>query len=241
MSCDQLRELYELYTLGMVEADERAEIEAHLGRGCAACRKSLGDALAVNAVLMASVPEIRPPARLKRRLLASLGVQPSGWAWAAALAAACMLVVALWLSDQERRRANELAQTRGEMMQVAAERDRMLQALTFLNQPGTRQIGFTKGPQGNVFLNPSRGVLLIGSNLPQLAPGKVFEMWLIPKGAAPRPAGLFTANPDGTAVHVLSGTMDFSSLDMVAVTVEPESGSPGPTTAPIIAASISAP
>ena len=239
MSCDELRDLYELYTLGLIEPEERAEIEAHLSRGCEVCLKKLGEAQAVGAALMASVPELRPPARVKRRLLASLGVQPAGWTWAAALAAACMLVVALWLSDQERRRANELAQTRGEMMQVVAERDRMLQALSFLNHPGTRQVGFGKGAQGNIFLNSSRGVLLIGSNLPQLAPGKIFEMWLIPKGASPRPAGLFTANPDGTAFHLLAGAVDFSSLDTVAVTVEPESGSPGPTTTPIIAASVS--
>lgn len=239
MSCHELRELYELYTLGLVEPEERAEIEAHLHRGCAVCQKNLGEAQAVGAVLLASVPDLRPPARLKRRILASVGAQPAGWTWAAALAAACMLVVALWLSDQERRRANELAQTRGELMQVVAERDRMLQALSFLNQPGTRQVGFGKGPQGNIFLNPSRGVLLIGSNLPQLAPGRIFEMWLIPKGAAPRPAGLFTPNPDGTAVHMLAGAMDFSSLETVAVTVEPESGSPGPTSTPIIAAPVS--
>jgi anti-sigma-K factor RskA len=238
MNCEELRDLYELYTLGLLDGEEREEIDTHLARGCEACRKSLGGAQVVNAMLMASVPEVQPPARLKRRVMASVGAQPVGWTWAAALAAACMLVVALWLSDQERRRANELAQTRGEMMQVVAERDRMLQALSFLNQPGTRQIGFGKGPQGNVFLNPSRGVLLISSNLPRLDPGKIFEMWLIPKGASPRPAGLFTANPDGTAVHVLSGTMDFSTLDAVAVTIEPESGSPGPTSTPIIAAPV---
>ena len=134
--------------------------------------------------------------------MASMGIQPAGWTWAAALAAACLLIVTLWLSDQERRRANELAQARGELMHVVADRDRVLQALSFLNQPETKQVGFGKGPRGNVFLNSTRGVLLISSNLPRLDAGKIFEMWVIPKGGAPRPAGLFEANPDGTAVHV---------------------------------------
>jgi hypothetical protein len=231
--------MYELYALGLLEdGDEKQEMDTHLQRGCATCRQSLNDAQALNAVLLSSVPLAQPTARLKRRLMASMGIQPAGWTWAAALAAACLLVVALWLGDQERKRAGELAQTRTEMIQVVAQRDRVLQALSFLNQPETRQVGFGKGPRGNVYLNPSRGILLISSNLPRLDAGKIFEMWVIPKGGAPRPAGLFQANPDGTAVHILAGPLDLASLNAVAVTVEPEAGSPAPTSPIIIAASL---
>jgi hypothetical protein len=239
MSCEELREMYELYALGLLDGDEKTEMDAHLRRGCVTCQQSLTDAQAINAVLLSSVPVMEPSSRLKRRVMASMGIQPAGWTWAAALAAACLLVVTLWLSDQERRRANELAQTRGELIQVAAERDRVFQALSFLNQPDTKQVGFGKGARGNVFLNASRGILLISSNLPRLDPGKIFEMWVIPKGGAPRPAGLFEANPDGTALHVLAGAVDLASLGAVAVTIEPEAGSPAPTSTPIIAAAIS--
>jgi Anti-sigma-K factor rskA len=231
--------MYELYALGLLDGDEKTEMDAHLRRGCVTCRQSLNDAQAINAVLLSSVPMAEPSARLKRRVMASMGIQPAGWTWAAALAAACLLIVTLWLSDQERRRASELAQTRGELIQVAAERDRVFQALSFLNQPDTKQVGFGKGARGNVFLNASRGILLISSNLPHLDPGKIFEMWVIPKGGAPRPAGLFEANPDGTAVHVLAGAVDLASLGAVAVTVEPEAGSQAPTSTPIIAAAVS--
>jgi Anti-sigma-K factor rskA len=231
--------MYELYALGLLDGDEKTEMDAHLRRGCVTCQQSLTDAQAINAVLLSSVPVMEPSSRLKRRVMASMGIQPAGWTWAAALAAACLLVVTLWLSDQERRRANELAQTRGELIQVAAERDRVFQALSFLNQPDTKQVGFGKGARGNVFLNASRGILLISSNLPRLDPGKIFEMWVIPKGGAPRPAGLFEANPDGTALHVLAGAVDLASLGAVAVTIEPEAGSPAPTSTPIIAAALS--
>jgi hypothetical protein len=230
--------MYELYALGLLDGDEKTEMDSHLRRGCVTCQRSLSDAQAINAVLLSSVPVTDPSPRLKRRLMASMGIQPAGWTWAAALAAACLLIVALWLSDQERHRANELAQTRGEMMQVVAQRDRVFQALSFLNQPETKQVGFGKGPRGNVFLNPSRGVLLISSNLPRLDPGKIFEMWVIPKGGAPRPAGLFEPNPDGTAIHVLAGAVDIASLGAVAVTIEPEAGSQAPTSTPIIAAAV---
>jgi hypothetical protein len=238
MTCEELKEMHELYALGLLDGEEKLEIDAHLGRGCATCRQNLSEAQAVNAILLSSIPVSRPPARLKRRLMASLGIQPVGWTWAAALAAACLLVVTLWLSDQERRRASELAQTRSEMIRVVAQRDRVFQALSFLNQPETRQVGFGKSARGNVFLNPSRGILLISSNLPRLDPGKIFEMWVIPKGGAPRPAGLFGANPDGTAVHILAGALDLASLSAVAVTIEPEAGSPAPTSPIIIAATL---
>ena len=66
-------------------------------------------------------------------------------------------------------------------------------------------------------------------------------MWVIPKGGAPRPAGVFYPNPDGTAVHILAGAVDLASLSAVAVTVEPEAGSPAPTSPIIIAASIAGP
>jgi anti-sigma-K factor RskA len=81
------------------------------------------------------------------------------------------------------------------------------------------------------------GVLLVASNLPMLQPGKIFEMWVIPKGGMPRPAGLFPGNAQGSAVHMLSGPIDPQMLGAVAVSIEPEAGSETPTTV-IFAASL---
>ena len=234
MTCEELKDLYELYALGVLEGEERAEADAHLARGCEVCKQSLNEALVINTMLLSST-SATPSRRLKRRVMASVGVERTGWGWAAALAAACMLVVALWLSVQERHRAGELADARRSLMQISAQRDTMLQALSFLNQPETQQVGFSKGPRGNVFVNPRSGVLLISANLPPLDPGKTFEMWLIPKGGAPRPAGLFQPAAPGSAFHLLPGPVDVSTLAVVAVTVEPEAGSVSPTTTPIIA------
>jgi anti-sigma-K factor RskA len=207
-----------------------------------ACRKNLSDALSMNAMVLSLSPEAPPPARLKRRIVASVGVERTQWGWAALLAAACLAVVAVWLSVQERRRVSELADARQFILQVSGERDRMQQALNFLNQPETQQVGFGKGqaapPRGNVFVNPRSGVLLIASNLPDLTAGKIYEMWTIPKTGAPRPAGLFQSM-SGAALHILPGPVDLGGLGAVAVTVEPQSGSPAPTSAPIIVAPVS--
>jgi hypothetical protein len=213
--CQDFRDDFELYALGVLEPEEKAEIDAHLRTGCATCEAALKEALAMNAIMMSMAPEVVPPARLKRRVLAGVGVQRMSWSWLAALAAACMLVVALWLSVQERTRAAELAQVRHTLIQVSSQRDRLMQALSFLDDPATLPVSFGKGqplpPRGNVFVHSKLGVLLIASNLPAAQAGKIYEMWVIPKGGAPRPAGLFQSE-GGTAMHILSGPLDVPQL-----------------------------
>jgi len=237
MNCDDLRDSYELFSLGLLEGEERREIEAHLARNCTVCQKYLRDALGVNALMLSQVQEVVPPSRLRRRVMASVGQEPAGWGWVAALAAACSLIVALWLSVEKRTTDHELTTARASLQQTLAERDRLEQAFTFLNQPETRQVNFGQGqpapPRGNFFLNPRMGVLLIASNLPALPAGKAYEMWVIPKGGAPHPAGLFQSSPQGTAMHILAGAVD--SNVTLAVTIEPESGSPAPTSSVLFA------
>ncbi len=243
MTCAELSDRFELYTLGVLEGEEKQEVDAHLSRNCPECRRNLKDALCVNALLLSLTPlERRPRRRLKKRVLASIGVERSRWTWAAVLAATCILAVALWLSVQERYRTAELAEARMSLHQVSAERDRMLQALSFLNDPETRPAAFSRGQavaaRGNVFVNPRTGVLLIASNLPRLDSGKAYEMWLIPKSGNPRPAGLFQSDGAGAAFHILSGPVDPADFAAVAVTVEPETGSSAPTTTPILVANL---
>src|SRR6185436_2208786 len=138
MSCENLRESYELYALGLLDGEEKREIDEHLARNCADCRKHLKGALAVNALLLSQAPEVVPPSRLKRRVMASVGAERSGLAWVAALAAAAAVIVALWLGIQNRTTDRELAKARLDLQQSTAERERLEQAFTFLNQPETR-------------------------------------------------------------------------------------------------------
>jgi Anti-sigma-K factor rskA/Putative zinc-finger len=242
--CQDFWEDLELYALGLLDPDEQAEIDEHLRTGCATCGAALKNALATNAIIMSLAPDVVPPARLRRRVLAGVGVHPMSWSWLAALAAACMLVIALWLSVQERSRAAELAQARHMLIQANSERDRLMQALSFLDDPATVPVSFGKGqpipPHGNVFVHSKLGVLLIAANLPAAQSGKTYEMWVIPKGGAPRPAGLFQSQ-GGTAMHILSGPLDVGTLAAVAVTLEPEAGSPAPTSTPIIVAPVAGP
>ena len=234
MTCEERQELLELYTLGALEAGDREEIDQHLAAGCERCTRKLKEALALNSMVLAQAPEVAPPARLKRRVLASVGVEHRGWGWTAALAAAGMLVIALWISVEEQRKDRELNDTRKTLATAN-------QALAIRDAPDAVRVAFGSGesaPQGNVYVQARRGVLLMSSNLPQLPAGKTYEMWMIPKGASPvaQPAGLFRPDPSGSAMHVQAGPVDIATLGTVAVTVEPEAGSSAPTTTPVIVA-----
>jgi anti-sigma-K factor RskA len=72
----------------------------------------------------------------------------------------------------------------------------------------------------------------MAANLPSIASDKTFEMWVIPTSGNPIPAGTFRSAADATAVYVRPGPV--ANAAAIAVTVEPDGGSPQPTTTPFI-------
>lgn len=243
MTHEELRDMYEFYTLGLLEADEHAEIEAHLKQGCETCKAGVRRAVITNSAILSFVPDVAPPKRLRRRVLAGFGVERQNWGWMGAWGAvtAGLLVATLWYSTEVQRSNTELARARQQVAKSASELTRVETVLEFLNQPETKQVTFGKSeqqpPRGTVLVNQKSGVLLIASNLPALPAGKTFEMWLIPKGGAPKPAGLFQSDQRGTALHLERGPVD-ASTSAVAISVEPEIGSAAPTSTPIVVAPV---
>jgi anti-sigma-K factor RskA len=149
-----------------------------------------------------------------------------------ALAVACIALVAIgaWLSI-------ELSRKQRTLQHVTGERDHLRFALEIMARSETRQVQFGQSDNvahGRVFVTPKGTFVLIGSDLPSIASDRTFELWLIPKGAAPVPAGLFKANSGGTAVHVYQEPVNLSQISAVAVTVEPGQGSLAPTTKPFL-------
>jgi anti-sigma-K factor RskA len=246
MNCDELREHYDLYALDIAEAPESGEIRAHIRRGCEVCMAGVKRSLETVALIGACAPPAEPSSQLRRRILASVGSEErkAGWIpwWASALAVAALCVVAMYLALNSRRYEQTAARLRTEMHEQAGQIARLTEAFAILSGPNTTEASFgglqPKPPQGKVFLNPSRGVLLIASNLPRTAADKIYEMWIIPKGAKPVPAGLFQAQENGRAMHVQPGTVDVASTAAVAVTVENQGGADQPTTQPLIIAAL---
>lgn len=252
MNCDELREYYDLYALNIAEEPQRAEIRGHLDRGCEVCMAAVKSSLEMATLIGTTAPQEQPSAQLRRRILASVGaaVEPanqerrSGWlpAWAAILAIAALLVVAVSLALSTRRYAQEAESLRVQLRTETDQVARLTEAFAILSGPRTIEASFggvqPQPPQGKVFVNPLQGVLLIASNLPRTSADKIYEMWLIPKGANPIPAGLFQSQDDGNAMHVRPGVVDLAATAAVAVTVENATGANQPTTTPLIVASL---
>jgi hypothetical protein len=198
----------------------------------------------IAALLSGSAPPATPSPALRRRILASVGAEPRSFGWAPFLAAALGLALfaAVYFNGRERDLGNELARLRDENRQQNIELTRVNEAFAILNGPDTTVTTFGEGqpkPKGRVFVSASQGVLLIASNLPPAAAGKAYEMWIIPKGGKPQPAGMFQSDASGSAMHLQRGPVD-PNADLVAVTLEDQAGAPQPTTTPLFAAPVHA-
>jgi len=78
-------------------------------------------------------------------------------------------------------------------------------------------------------MSPTKGMVLTALNLPQLAVGKIYQLWVVTK-QAPVSIGTFEVAADGS----VTGTMPISAEAAlnpvaVAVTIEPAGGVPAPT------------
>ena len=248
MNCEELGNHYDLFALDLAEQPEQGEIRAHLARGCEVCTAGVRRSLETIALIGATVDPAQPSSQLRRRILASVGSddRQSRWipsiAWSVAMTA--VIVVAVYFANNSRQYSQAAARLRDEMRGQTAQIARLTEAFAILSGPVTTVASFggsqPKPPQGKVFVNPSRGVLLIASNLPRTPADKAYEMWLIPKAAKPVPAGLFQSQDDGNAMHIRPGTVDIASVAAIAVTVENQSGADQPTTQPLIVASLPA-
>ncbi len=241
MNCEELRDQYELYALGLAEEPERSEIREHLGRGCEVCMAEVKRARRWAALMGGTPAPAAPSPKLRRRILASAGYEEKRFGLAPFLAAALLLSLfaVFYFSGRERDFAQLATRLDGQLRSQTIELTRLNEAFAILNGPDTRVTSFGAGraqpPKGKVFVSPAQGVLLIASNLPPTQPGKAYEMWVIPDGGkgTPIPAGVFRSAADGSAMHIQRGPVDVTAPPVIAVTVEPEAGSPAPTSTPL--------
>ena len=238
MTCNELSGQYELYALGVLEEPELSELHEHLGRNCEVCAPAVRRAAVRVSMFADMAAVVEPPQNLRGRVLASVGIVPQfRWNWMQTWATVVAAVVLglLWAGHLRRERIRDIA-FHDAMEQVKQSEE----VLALLSAPDTivrvSQEGAAQPPQGKVFLNPKRGVLLLASNLPPAPEGKIYEMWVIPAGGKPVPAGLFQSESNGTAVHLQQGPVDVASTGAVAVTLEPAGGAPQPTSQPLIVA-----
>ncbi len=247
MSHEPYLELAAAYALGALEGEERSRFEAHLREGCPDCETAMREHGEILAGLVAELPRLAPPPRVKVALMARLEAEarparpaerPSPWWWSlwpmilgGAVAAAAVMVVYLgWrisaLDRELAQRSQELAALR---TQVAQQRE----VLTILRAPETKAValgGLKPSPtaQGRLWWLRGVGGVLVANGLPMTPPGKTYQLWAI-AGGKPVSAGIFTVDPKGSATLQVKPLPAVDTVDVFAVTLEPAGGLPQPS------------
>ncbi len=234
MTHEEMNDLYELYLLGALEIEQAAEIERHVDTQCAYCLQHIQEAVAVTSAMCGLAEDHKPPARLRRRVLASVRpeTRSKNWLFAVAgLSAACAALLALTLWSIQLVRSD-----RAQIATLLAERNQLRETVEILSKSDTRTVQFGRNnqPHGRVFVNRNQGLVFVGSQLPSLARDRTFQLWLIPATGAPQSAGVFRPNAAGDFVNVRTTPIDTARIHAVAVSVEPQGGSSAPTTTPIL-------
>jgi len=239
---EQVDQLLAGFALGALSEGDAALVRRHLAE-CETCAENLGAMADVVGALPLSVEPLAPPAGLGARIDAiprrRHGVLPFlprparpvlrlpfaarpaiRYSWAAAAIAAVALVS--WNVALQR----QLDDTRSRVAQLGAQ----VRTGNLTNAGGVRTGAVSYLANQHLALVSLRG-------LATPAGTQEYELWVIPSGGAPIPAGAFLPEADGTKLLVVQSAL--RPGDTLAVTAEPRGvAHTAPTTKPFIAGEI---
>lgn len=92
-----------------------------------------------------------------------------------------------------------------------------------------------QGMQLEAKWNPKLGIVVMGENIPMPSPHHVLQLWFIPKDPKAKPMPSMMTWPDANGKFVLLVSNPPESMNAtkaIAITEEPEGGSPWPTETP---------
>ncbi len=248
MSCGDVRELLEGYSLGGLAEDERARVESHLA-SCVDCRAIVAryeEVLAGLPDALALVSPLRLPEASKQRLLAAIESVPTEpdegpprallrrhpsrpMRRVLALAGAVALVLALastaalsFQLDHERQlkeRFAGLLDQREILLDVVDGRDT---ERTFLRSPDESSTAY-----GKLFTNPRlRDVVVMAGRLRQPEDGEQYRV-LLTSGGVTRSPGTLKVNANGFGLLVFEARRPGPRYDAVRITLDPAGVRPG--------------
>lgn len=262
MDHEQVRELAEPYALGILSAEDRQAFERHLPL-CEECQRAVRDARVVGLALGQSVEMIEPPPQLRSRVLAAATMTPQvgtsratsasatlpWWLTAAASIAAIVFGLQWWNAERKLELAEsalqsvqqQLATAASQMASARAVADRAQEQLDIVGAGDVVLVslaGQAPAPSaaGRVYWSRSRGLSFAATNLPPLAEGRVYQLWLVTDGA-PVSAALITPDGGGAARALVPGLGSIEPKAF-AVTIEPAGGVPAPTGAMFLLGSL---
>lgn len=241
---DSPRDLAAAYALGALAPDEARRFEAYLA-GSPEAQREVAEYREVAALLALAGPEPVPAPDLRERVLArgrtpqarpAAGQRRSRVPWLA-LAAGLVVAVGIGFGYSQLTTVRDLRQ---ELARVGQRLDRtsdLLHAreatLNAIFEPGVQMFQLTASgdpdPLVQLFWDRQRDrAILHGFRLDSIPEGRAYQLWFIRDGA---PVPSVTFRPESTG-HALVERIEVPSegeVTAAALTVEPESGSPQPT------------
>lgn len=226
---DELEASVAAYVLGALDDDEAQEVRMHL-QTCPTCPALAQDLRRAIGVLPLGVEPITPPAALRGRILAAAGAPD----------ASPKIIPARRITPRERMQWRPAAAAAAALIAFALGAGLGLGiGRTTAPAPaaGVAQFAMTgtgdmAGAHGSVFELKAEDLTFVQfSGLPQIAPDRVYELWLIPAAGQPVPGAVFAPDLRGAKVVVLGH--DLAGYKALAVTEEAApNGVRAPTQAP---------
>lgn len=258
--CDTLRELLPAYTLGATDPEETALVERLLPL-CPEVAGELDEYRALSTAMLYSAPASKPPAHLHDALMAAVDAEaparraapPSSQpkpvpqlrvlrfnriAAAVAAVAAALLIISniYWL--------NQVSSLNREQQDLVALLSDQRNALASLGSGQAQRLelvstsGADSGTLATVLWSPqSDTALLYTDTLPALSSDRAYQLWLI-RGSLPISAGVFHVDDQGVGSLIFHTDEPMTDFAAVAISNEPSTGSPAPTSDPLALAQL---
>ena len=246
-----LQQLCDEQVLGLLDAGERRQLAELLDAHDPAATAQLRASEELITELAWLTPPVDPPALLRPRLLNRVREQRREVAararvielkparsWAVGWAVAAGLAVASLYSYFGLRAANgELRRVRNELASVQTDAARSRKVLAVVLSRDARFIRLSTSqnqPLFRAFWGGAAGLVLSGANVPALAEGRTFQLWVVPKGGGnPVSAGVFAPQVDGQVLMIAETQVRPEDAAALAISDEPMGGSAQPTTKPV--------
>jgi anti-sigma-K factor RskA len=249
-----------LFAMHSLEPEDVSRISGHLG-SCLSCHTELQRIRTDLAAVALTSPEVSPSPRVRERLFADIRQesihQIAGRAksaassyprwWAATYTAALILAVAaglLWTENARLRfqltaLRQSLQQEQVQHQQEHASLENASHVLAMLTSRSAMHVRLVAGPprrepQAEAIYSREQGrLLLMASNLRALPAHKAYELWILPMKGAPISAGMIKPDAKGSAMMMVHEAPAVEAKGF-ALTIEPEEGSPAPTSNPVL-------
>jgi anti-sigma-K factor RskA len=222
----------EIYALGALDGQELKEFEAHLGSGCALCEASVRETREALALLHRTLQPMTPSTSIKARLVEQIAAEkvvplptrerlprPRWQILAGTLAAGIIGAVLTGVLVTQRYEPRHSVYTA---------------VIDLLRDPSTRDLplygtGPTPKAAGRFLWNESGEGHIFVTNLPAAPEGKMYAVWTIAQGAAPRYAGTIATDAAGQGGLHINVPRSDQPVETFAVTLEPVGTTAAPT------------